>query len=689
MKFLNGCKAIGFSLVVLCALLYLNYLAQPIWFEWNNYSTVYGFQEEPGETAEALFFGSSRAVTAFSPTELYRDYGICAYNLGTESQPPMAAYYLTREAYEAHRSTLKAVVLECTMMFAEEPSIAMYQKALDALSFPLKLEAVQDYPVDVQKDKKYYLFPLTEYHDRWPSLRQKDFEKSHYDPNLYSRGYLYVARDFLDSTDYTKIAVPPLQTEAEAEAAEFNPKALEYVIRLSDFCREKGIRLVLVTTTNNQTDAKHNALSALAKEQGVEYIDFNDASVFKSMDYNIAVDMYETNHTNYYGASKMTSYIGSYLTEHCGIADVRGLPKYDFMEEELKGYENNVTDVVRLKETSHICDYLGQILSKKYTAFVMVRDSAVNGLSNSDRKSLGEMGLTGLLDLEFREPYLAVIKDGKVIYENPKAGSKKVEKKITYKNHLDNGTSYMLESGGLDSGNIASCKIGGKEYSPNRRGINLVVFDGDHGENGMGSVIDQTCFDTHVSSSREAGYKGELLEEAVAEGKGFNELSDNMKKLFLYNYRCEKVQKVSSLKELKSTQKLASYLDSFWEDDYCMIFLAGKGDPADGFTYSERKTLRKLGLRELAGIRENDSYAAVVYEGNVVHEEHAREGVPVCVELYGVQVESAGGETGNGSGVWIDRVNQSPDQEGINVVVYDTFMGQVLDTATFDLDAEQ
>lgn len=235
----------------------------------------------------------------------------------------MAAYYLTREAHNKHRSTLKAVVLECAMMFAEDPSIAMYQKALDALSFPLKSEAVQDYPVETKKDKKYYLFPLTEYHDRWPSLRQKDFEKSHYDPNLYSRGYLYVARDFLDSTDYTKIAVPPLQTDAETDSAEFNPKALEYVIRLSDFCRE------------------------------------------------------------------------------------------------------------------------------------------------------------------------------------------------------------------------------------------------------------------------------------------------------------------------------------------------------------------------------NDSYAAVVYEGNVVHEEHAREGVPVCVELYGVQVESAGGETGNGSGVWIDRVNQSPDQEGINVVVYDTFMGQVLETATFDLDAEQ
>lgn len=45
-----------------------------------------------------IFLGASITINGITPTELYRDYGICAYNLGTEQQPVMASYYWMLEA---------------------------------------------------------------------------------------------------------------------------------------------------------------------------------------------------------------------------------------------------------------------------------------------------------------------------------------------------------------------------------------------------------------------------------------------------------------------------------------------------------------------------------------------------------------------------------------------------------------
>lgn len=87
----------------------LNFLAQPVWLDWNNYDTVQGFYEEPEDTIEVIFLGTSSVVNSIMPMELYEDYGICAYNLGTEQQPIMASYYWLEEAYRKHSKTFKDI----------------------------------------------------------------------------------------------------------------------------------------------------------------------------------------------------------------------------------------------------------------------------------------------------------------------------------------------------------------------------------------------------------------------------------------------------------------------------------------------------------------------------------------------------------------------------------------------------
>ena len=88
----------------------ISYFSQPAWKDWNNYDTVHGFYEEPENTIETVFLGASIVINGITPTELYEDYGICAYNLATEQQPVLASYYWLEEAERLHGDTLKTVV---------------------------------------------------------------------------------------------------------------------------------------------------------------------------------------------------------------------------------------------------------------------------------------------------------------------------------------------------------------------------------------------------------------------------------------------------------------------------------------------------------------------------------------------------------------------------------------------------
>ena len=82
-----------FCLITAILLVGLNSFFQPIWYEWNNYYTMNGFYEEPENTLDTVILGPSVALTSITPTELYTNYGISAYNLGTERQPVFASYF--------------------------------------------------------------------------------------------------------------------------------------------------------------------------------------------------------------------------------------------------------------------------------------------------------------------------------------------------------------------------------------------------------------------------------------------------------------------------------------------------------------------------------------------------------------------------------------------------------------------
>ncbi len=551
-------KALIFVLIAAAAFVLVGFVMQPIWGDENYYPTR-GFYEVENNTIETIFLGASHARAGISPMELYETYGISSYDLSTDGQPAMAAYYWLQEAYRLHPETLDTVVLDTGMLF-EFPVMASYHKSIDPMRFSkIKIQAVRAYTDDFS-DFLTNLFPLLSYHDRWQEITDEDFLKLNKEPRPYLRGYTLQTTQWVNSvTDESQLITPLLVVDEDEAPSETTVETVEisvgYVDQIVSFCEEKDLTLVLVAMPSEWNSGDHNAIQALADEYGIDFLDFNVDPYYSATDFDMASDVIVPSedesirsdlHANYYGAEKLTDYLGQYLIEECGNRDVRGDEKYAFMEDELEDY-NRYTVGIALGEIEDPAEYLSYLLEEEdYEIFLSVKEDAAYSLAEEQRDYFASIGLTELADLGYRDSYLAVIDDGEVLteerlaYDEDDAEEQAEEldetRTVTVEGKLGNRVSYLLSScgGPSDAGAVSSCVIDGTENSKNKRGLNIVVYDKK-----LRCVVDTVTFDTHASATRKPVYVEAALARDLEDGVSYDDLSSAEKRLYDYHMRID------------------------------------------------------------------------------------------------------------------------------------------------------
>ena len=116
-----------------------------------------------------------------------------------------------------------------------------------------------------------------------------------------------------------------------------------YVKLMADFCRQNSAEFILVSTpsTKNWNCKKHNGIQKLADELNVKYIDLNTGDTKLDIDWN--KDTRDAgDHLNYYGAVKVTDFIGQYVKENYDMPDNRSNPEYVKWNESLERYLKKV-----------------------------------------------------------------------------------------------------------------------------------------------------------------------------------------------------------------------------------------------------------------------------------------------------------------------------------------------------------
>ena len=677
-------KIIVFLIVLIILFVGVNYITRPIWFDWNNYNTTHAFYEEPDNTIETVFLGASITINGITPMELYEKQGICAYNLGTEQQPMLASYYWMEEAYRLHADTLKTIVLDVSML-RRTPEAAFYRKALDAMRFSkVKYHAVKDFAGNF-KDMLSYLVPVFSYHDRWKSLTDIDFKELTYEVPKYTRGYNFITTRLLSTVDgYQEIELPEYGPGSKQEQTTLNEESLLYFERMVAFCKEHNLKLLLMKTpvVTSWSVSDHNAVEELAKKYGLSFLDFNSATYREAIGFNGAIDSMDGNHMNYSGAHKLTQWLGKYLIQECNNTDVRGQEKYQFLEDELADYKRNCISV-ELEQQTGVRKYLSELLSRNdYTIFITVKDDAASSLSKRQKEGFTSMGLNELAKLTLRDSYLAVIENGTIVTEQviKQEGDQNENGAgpLTYAGHLLDGTAYTLTSGGLYMGNVSSCVIGGTEYSTDQRGLNIVVYDQK-----LQKVVDSTYFDTCASAVRESPNPEQALADAAAQGKSYTELSATAQQLYLYNQACADKKLVTTVNESIGESGLISYLQTFWGQEQYVILLSGCGDVASALNDGARTIFRQMGLKKLARLDADDSYAAAIYAGEVLQEKSGDAGAEVIVKGVGYQLTSVQTETDKKGSIFVDDQEYVDMADGLHVVVYNAQTKAVVDSRTF------
>ena len=692
-------KIFIFGLIFLALFVFANIFFRPVWlsedaigdgegsplsidevgevaaYESTNEDATAGFYEEPKNRIETLFVGASMTSVGITPMELYENYGICAYSITSEAQPVLASYYWVKEAYRLHPDTLKTVVFDVSMM-RRDVGKGFYEKALNGMKYSsVKREAINE-ASNGMGAVLGYTFPLLTYHSRWAEIGRTDFHKLNYKPRSYLRGYnLRTKRIFNEGTyEEMPLSTSVVNTNVEARV-DVHEKSEKYFKELVKFCNDKGIKLIMYKTPSvgNWGNKEHFSIQALADSEGVEFIDFVFEPLVDDIGYNPATDAENKKHNNYYGAKKLTDWFGKYLTEECGASDVRGKSEYSYMDGQLAEYQEKIETVIRLKETTSIGNYMS-VLSEggNFTALISVRGSAGRRLDDADRSKLSETGLSALSQIDDKASYLGVFEKGNVKYERAvyeKLSDQSENKELSngdaigYTGRFPKGIQYTINSGSTNSGDVSNIKINGEDYSWNKRGINIVVYDND-----SETIVDDTYFDTWEASKRESFDTETALAKALQDGKQFEELGPELKKLYLYNERVKNYREATHLKidiENESSDdstkdagaaesdKLSKYIEHYKNRENTVIYMSAKAS------------------------KEVKPYAAVIDDGNIFDSDQNSDSIHI--QGLGYDIISGDGV----SQIIINQKDYSPDEDGINVVVYDKKLQMIVDTVTY------
>ena len=360
---------------------------------------------ERAQEIDVLFLGSSHVLGAVYPQELWRDYGIASYNLGTYNDTVPVSYWTLRSALDV--CTPKLVVLDID-------GIGYYAKvsensgdlhtALDSLPLSrTKFEAIEDLLSDPDAydangnryaDLKWeFLFPISIYHARWESITAADLAPQS-NAQLGAEMLINVAE--------------PAEYDIVSDAVSETGWGFSYLRRLIEECAERGIDILLVNvpypSVEGDDQRYSNRVYTITNEYGVEFVDF----VYMDQVVDYSTDCYDpSSHLNPSGARKVTDYLGQLMSEYYGIADHRGEPGYASWDAQYAEYAD--LKLQKLREQTDLRSFLMLLHDSGLSALISVPGGSTLYQDGNMMQMLQNVGRRHLYDAD---AYAGVWSDG-------------------------------------------------------------------------------------------------------------------------------------------------------------------------------------------------------------------------------------------------------------------------------------
>ena len=313
---------------VVCFSLIFCFLFQSIAFvlrDKSNSEYIMGFENEMPYTLDVLFFGSSMSYRQVYPLELWGEFGITSYNLGSSEQIIPLSYYVLQHALETQKP--KVVVVDMGMCTVKNKNFsdARLHQVWDNLSWSnAKHESIQD----LAENPETFYFDIIQYHTRWKEIAKETF-KRHID---YEKG----AGCYLG----TKPLEPVILLD---DSEQQNPPkiTIEYLDKIIVLCEENNIELLLTGMPTEQFTEERQKMfhyiESYVQPKDVKFINFY--TLMDELSLSWETDFADSVHMNYPACRRVTKYIGEYLQTYYKIPDHRGEEIYKSWDEDWNKYK--------------------------------------------------------------------------------------------------------------------------------------------------------------------------------------------------------------------------------------------------------------------------------------------------------------------------------------------------------------
>lgn len=296
----NLLKSILFVTILIIMYFFFSYLFLPKdnIKEFGLYKTsLYEVLGEKPNTIDVVAIGDSLVYSSICPMEIYGNYGYTVFDCAEPAQIMPDAYEYYKVALESQKP--KIAIIESNILFRDASKNPWYNESLKVLKNSI---------------------PLILNHNNWKKMIFSDFglvsEEKGYRSNKDVRPS--ENKDYMRASNKTK-TIP-----------DANIDYLKKIIKLS---KEHNVKLVFVGLPSQKSWSyeKHKKMEEVSKEFGLEYINLNgneDLKIDWTQDTKDRGD-----HLNFYGAKKVSKFIGEYLKNTDLLEDHREDPKYSELNE--------------------------------------------------------------------------------------------------------------------------------------------------------------------------------------------------------------------------------------------------------------------------------------------------------------------------------------------------------------------
>ena len=311
-KRIAGCL-ITLALIV-CMVRKLDYIVRPTDTD-AAYKQITAFHQMPEDSIDVIVYGSSHALNGVDAMELYREYGLGAYNYGMHWQKINTVKLFIQDSLLSQSPKIALIetfnaqhVLHDTDITAEIFYTRYLKDRKDCFQY-----LRQCFGSDPERYLSYYM-PLCAFHDNWTTLTEKSFspiaQKNNYVANM---GY----------SPSNNVGAADLSDPSTVEQKQFNALALNELNEIVSICHGRGIEVIFFTVPCEGGSPYSDALKAFSAENGCAYLDLCER--LDEVGIDAGTDFRNSGHLNNSGAKKVSDYLGKYIVEHYDLTDMRGV----------------------------------------------------------------------------------------------------------------------------------------------------------------------------------------------------------------------------------------------------------------------------------------------------------------------------------------------------------------------------